>query len=192
MKIDEIIRNPFYIVAGILLALISLILVGFVLAIGDSYIYQHEIYDDFMGYPLQTGLDNPVLESVEDDLAEFVAQDGSVCMETEQGTFEIYDFCLPDVLPLCLTQEVLDNWWVVLKVSGGYEPIDGFAILCQKGEYKGTIDINYEYAGHEPCYYDYWVAHFALTDGPIELKKRYGSHTVPCGKGVLKKNNALG
>lgn len=170
MKIDEIIRNPYYLVAGILLLLISLILVGFALVIGDIGRYPRDVFDrNVAGYPFQAGTENPELKQLEDDLTEFVAEYGCETFDTEKGTIEIVDYYVDDVLPLCLTQDVLDNYWLTVKVKGKYVPEDGTITLIQKGEYMGTIDIDWIYRGHEECYYDYWTAKFTLTDGPIEL-----------------------
>jgi hypothetical protein len=186
MKIDEINRNPSYLVAGILLALISLVLVGSALAIWGRINYPNESADKgFIGYPFQTGWNNPALECLEDDSIEFVAQDGCdvASFDTEQGTIEIVeqDSVLPTELPLCLTQDVLDNYYVTVKVFGGYEPLNGSSLcgsyitLTQKNEYVGKIYVEWTLVGHDDCspcghYYDYWKATFVLpNDTPIEL-----------------------
>lgn len=176
MKIDEIIRNPYYLVAGILLALISLILVGSALAVGCCSQYPNEMVEqNFSGYPFQAGYDNPGLKCVKDDLVEFVAQDGCVgCFDTEKGEITVIEYNQPQVLPLCITQNDLDNWYVTVKVTGGYDPIGGSITLKQEKNAlkEQTINVVWEYLGHEECYADYWKAHFVLPEGvnSIELE----------------------
>jgi hypothetical protein len=181
MKIDEIIRNPYYLVAGILLALISLIIMGSALAIGGCSKYPTEAVEQgFIGYPFQTGWNDPGLEHVGGGLTEFVAQDGFVgCFDTKKGSIDVVyeDSSIPcEPLPLCITQGYLDNYWVTVKVTGGYEPLNGsgYLTLCQKFEEVGKIDIVWYKDQHVDCvgmcpYADYWTAKFVLHDGEIEL-----------------------
>ena len=171
MIIDDSNKRVPYIFAGILIVLTITIIVGFALAIDGSIdLSNGAAHQDFVGFPFQSGSNSPELESLEDDIPEFVAERGCECYDTEKGTIEVIRNNIPDMLPLCLTQDILDTWTVVVKVKGGYDPIDGEITLCQKGEYKGTIDVDWKHVGHEPCYYDYWEASFTLVDGePIEL-----------------------
>jgi hypothetical protein len=173
MKNDEIIQNPYYLVAGILLMLISLVLVGFALAIGDIGGYPHEVFDrDFIGYPFQAGNENPELKQIEDDFVEFVAECGCEEFDTAQGTIEIENYYVDDYLPLCLTQSVLDKYWVTVKITGGYEPLGGYIYLDQKNEFKGKVLIEWANTDDNPCdCVDYWTASFKLKDEscPIAL-----------------------
>lgn len=172
MKIDRV-KLDLSIVAGILLTLVVSILLGFVLVGGFL------INTDNIHAPLNLGYQTSQVNIIGADkyisgnnTIVSVAQDTSCSMDTEKGSIVIYDYYLPDVLPLCITQEVLSNYYVVVAVTGGYEPIDGSITLYQKGELKGVIDVDWTYRGHEPCYTDYWVATFVLPDGvdSIELE----------------------
>jgi len=171
MKVDRV-KLDLSIVAGILLALIVSIFLGFAL-VGGSLINSDNIKPpinlDYKKLQVEIAGIDPYLSGYNPIVS--VAQKGCCSMDTEKGSIEIYDYYLPDVLPLCITQADLDNYWVTVVVTGGYEPIDGSITLCQKGEWKGDIDIIWTYLGHEPCYADYWMATFVLPDGvdSIEL-----------------------
>ncbi|MCK4383064.1 MAG: hypothetical protein KAW66_07215 [Candidatus Lokiarchaeota archaeon] len=63
-----------------------------------------------------------------------VLEIGSVCdLDTEVGTLEIVSANLPvDPLPLCLTQDWLDQWYVIAESYGGYEFLGGYMVIKQK------------------------------------------------------------
>ncbi|MFW9886394.1 MAG: hypothetical protein ACFFEX_18565 [Candidatus Thorarchaeota archaeon] len=42
-------------------------------------------------------------------------------LETEPGYIEIYDASLPDVIPLCITQDWLNQFYVIVHAYGGYD-----------------------------------------------------------------------
>jgi len=110
------------------------------------------------------------------------AQSDCCIMDTEQGTIDLHCYRLPDVLPLCITQAWLDQWYVCLAVTGGYEPVDGMISLCQKGEAAGQIEIIWDNWDSFPCG-EYWRARFVLPDGVgcIELD----SNQWPAGANPL-------
>ena len=119
-------------------------------------------------------------------------------MDTEKGEITIIDDThLPKVLPLCITDEWLSQWWVEIKVTGGYDPLDGDIDLSTiKCGDVGSIDIDFKHIRHEPCYADYYNVTFDLPcgAGPIELESNQwpvdadpivcGNPTIP-GKKVL-------
>ncbi|MFX1389816.1 MAG: hypothetical protein ACFE9Z_07135 [Promethearchaeota archaeon] len=51
-------------------------------------------------------------------------------VDTEKGKIEIIGEELPDwtVLPLCITDSDVEDYWVAIKVTGGYYPYDGWSI----------------------------------------------------------------
>jgi len=63
-----------------------------------------------------------------------VLEVGAVCdLDTKRGTLEIVDSNLPcGPLPLCITQEWLDQWYVVVDSLGGYEFQGGMMVIKQK------------------------------------------------------------
>ncbi|MFX1314475.1 MAG: hypothetical protein ACFE9T_01305 [Promethearchaeota archaeon] len=169
MKIDRV-KLEISIVAGILLVLIVSIFLGFALVGGsltNSDNIKPSINLEYKKLQVDIAGTDPYISGYNPIVS--VAQKGCCCMDTVKGEIKIYDYNLPEVLPLCLTQEFLDNYYLTVAVTGGYDPIGGTITLYQKGEWKGDIDIVWTYLGHEPCYTDYWQANFVLTDGPIEL-----------------------
>jgi hypothetical protein len=182
MKIDRV-KLGLSIVAGILLVLIVSIFLGFAL-VGGSLINADNIKPpvslDYRKFQADIAGIDPYLSGYNPIVS--VAQDGCCLMDTEQGEIDIYQYNLPAVLPLCLTQAELDNYYLIVNVTGGYEPLNGtYITLYQKGEWKGDIEIVWNYLRHEPCYVDYWIATFKLTDGPIELdSNQWPTGADPC------------
>ena len=90
------------------------------------------------------------------------AQSGTEVMNTEQGTIEVHCSNLPAVLPLCITQADLDNWYVCVAVTGGYEPICGSITLSQKGIEVADICVSWWNWDSFGCDGEYWRADFTL------------------------------
>ena len=63
-------------------------------------------------------------------------------------------------MPLCLTQEELSTWYVDLLVIGGYELVCGYIDVYQKGEYKGTIYLDWFSEHGEMCCMEYYYVSF--------------------------------
>ena len=63
-------------------------------------------------------------------------------------------------MPLCLTQEELSTWYVDLLVIGGYELVCGYIDVYQKGDYKGTIYMQWTSEHGEMCCMDYYYVTF--------------------------------
>ncbi len=83
---------------------------------------------------------------------------------TEKGWIQ-WTWDIPDPLPLCITNDMLANWYLSVYVYGGYVPTGGYIALSQKGEDKGTVYIQWAYDGKgECCAYDYWKATFHLME----------------------------
>jgi hypothetical protein len=82
------------------------------------------------------------------------------CFHTEQGYID-WNWNIPDPLPLCIDNDTLLGWGLTVFVYGGYEPYGGYIELSQKGEYKGTIYMQWTWDQKGPCCaYDYWKATF--------------------------------
>ena len=102
---------------------------------------------------------------------------GPLC--TEQGYIVFDDYNIPELLPLCIDNEYLSQWYVDVLVYGGYHPWGGYIDVWQKGEYKGTIDIVWTWIGKgECCAYDYWRATFS-TDCRICLESNQYPDVAP-------------
>jgi hypothetical protein len=174
MKVDRVILEV-SIVAGILAVLIVSILLGFAL-VGVSSTNSDSIYPpinlDSKEFRAQiVGID-PYLSGSNSIVP--VAYSGCWTMDTKKGTMTVINRNLPEELPLCLTQDVLDNYNFTVVVTGGYSPVvDTSSIrLYQKGAYKGTIDVvftNMPDACVCPCT-EYYLATFKLRGNcPIVL-----------------------
>jgi hypothetical protein len=182
MKVDRV-KLDISIVAGILLLLLVSIFLGFAL-VGGSLIKPDNIKPpinldykkfqvDIAGSDVNISGYNPIVS---------VAQNGCCCMDTMPGEIIIDDYNLPEVLPLCLTQEILNGYSLTVNVTGGYEPIDGSITLYQKWENKGVIDVIWTNADPEvtSCV-EQWTATFVLTDGPIILdSNQWPDGADPC------------
>ncbi len=95
---------------------------------------------------------------------------------TMPGYIEVYDAWIDEMLPLCLTNEVLSMWYIDFYTYGGYELWGGYVEVWQKDEYKGKLLIGYEYLGKqitEMCCFDYWRAYFYLECDPICLDSSF-------------------
>ncbi|MFX1408406.1 MAG: hypothetical protein ACFFBW_15755 [Promethearchaeota archaeon] len=63
-----------------------------------------------------------------------VLECGAVCdLDTKRGTLEIVDENLPcEPLPLCIDNDYLGNYWVLVESYGGYEFKGGYMVVKQK------------------------------------------------------------
>jgi hypothetical protein len=90
---------------------------------------------------------------------------GGIC--TEKGTIDVVYDNLPDILPLCIDNDYLAEWYVDVLVFGGYNPWEygGYIEVWQKGELKGIVNIVWTWMGKgQCCAYDYWRATFYVDD----------------------------
>jgi hypothetical protein len=117
---------------------------------------------------------------------------GPLC--TEQGYIAVDYYNIPEVLPLCIDNDYLQEWYVDVLVYGGYNPWEsgGYIDVWQKGAYKGTINIVWTWIGKgECCAYDYWRATFYLDEkiclesnqypdvAPWDISWPDGQQTIP-------------
>jgi hypothetical protein len=175
----------------------------FALAVGGFVIAANSLGDHN-----QSPIDDPMMAILDDfDLAEtaqpcslseiFVMESESGCwggLNTMQGTIDFAGDNLPEVLPLCIDNAYLAEWYVDVLVYGGYNPweMGGYIDVWQKCEYKGTIDITWTWMGKgECCAYDYWRATFSTDDriclesnqypdvAPWSIDYPAGQNTIP-------------
>ena len=96
------------------------------------------------------------------------SKSGEWVFDTVPGSIEIVDWYIPEIMPLCLTQEELDMWFVDLVVIGGYELVCGYIDVYQKGAYVGTIYVDWNVVHDDVlCCVDYYYISFY--GGPICL-----------------------
>ena len=188
MKIDRV-KSDLSIVAGILFVLLISIFLGFALVGGfltNPDNIKPPITVEYKKLQVDIAGTEPNLSGNKSIVS--VAQKGCCCMDTEQGEIIIDGYNLPDVLPLCITQELLNTYYLTVYVTGGYEPIDGSITLYQKCEEVGVIDVIWTNADPEvtSCL-EVWTANFVLTDGPIILD----SNQWPAGADPLVDNPTI-
>ncbi|MFW9877880.1 MAG: hypothetical protein ACFFG0_32770 [Candidatus Thorarchaeota archaeon] len=99
-----------------------------------------------------------------------VAQRGKVdYLDTEQGYIKVLDAYIDYPLPLHLSKEELEDWYALIEVRGGYEPLCGWIDVWQeKVGYAGRINMEWEYLGLEPSWFEYWQVSF-VPEGDIFL-----------------------
>lgn len=122
-----------------------------------------------------------ILKNMRVSVAELTAD---YCIDTEPG-FMVVQYDIPDVLPLCITEDYLDsNFAITALTYGGYHP-DGFGFLAinqPKTGLGGIVGINWVYVGSfvcdNPdmvcygCLVDVYVADFVLPD-PIQIDSNH-------------------
>ena len=155
-----------------MILIVSLCIV-FTLLVGGFVIAAHDLGDQDDGSldsPQTTVLDQfDLVETAQlksERELDFVleSESGEGVFDTEMGSIEVLDFYLPDVMPLCLTQEELDSWYVNLLVIGGYELICGTVDVYQKGEQVGTISMDWYIEHGERCCMEYYYITFYGND----------------------------
>ncbi|MFW9976191.1 MAG: hypothetical protein ACFFDQ_13050 [Candidatus Thorarchaeota archaeon] len=93
-------------------------------------------------------------------------------VEPEDGTIEIYDSNLPTGdIPLCIDQTWLSNWWIIVRVYGGYEALyDGWKFeVTQKGTTWEFIVEQYYHEDGTCCSEDYYYYHLLMPEGVANI-----------------------
>lgn len=170
MGIDDTEQRHSNLVLGILIVAVATIFVAFALGIGGTKLFsQNKVQPVNIGF-FSEEVNKPELQEPKIENSVSVAKEGCIEMDTEAGSITIENENLPawEVLPLCITNDDLLDYFVTLRVTGGYEPECGSITFTQNGALVGTIDITWDHWYHEPCYADYWNATFS-TATDIEL-----------------------
>lgn len=185
MEIDETVKGHSNFVIGILIVSVTSILAAFALGIWGIQFFSHDQVDP-IGLGLSSSVESstPELDTSKVDNLVSVAKGGCMEMDTEPGTIEIdyAESVLPDwaVLPLCITNDMLSNYHVSLRVTGGYTPYCGCITFTQEEVEVGKICLDFGTPVHEPCYTDIYTVTFSTTDD-IELKSNQWPSTIPDG-----------
>jgi len=104
------------------------------------------------------------------EMLDFVMESESGCwgpLCTEQGSIDFVGDNLPDLLPLCIDNEYLAQWYVDILVFGGYKPweLGSYIDVWQKGVNQGRIFIQWTWTGKgDCCAYDYYRATFYVLE----------------------------
>ncbi|MFW9950272.1 MAG: hypothetical protein ACFFKA_09140 [Candidatus Thorarchaeota archaeon] len=157
-------RNKRYsiIIAGILIFTVLSIFMIILLGVGNLKFYTlNNVFPINIDHQSNIDLGEKSRDS-ESQIFEPVAQGGWVdCLDTEQGYIKILDYYFDYPLPLHLSEEELDDWYVILEVRGGYDPLEGYIDIYQSKEgYKGRLWMDWTYLGLEPSWYEYWEVTF--------------------------------
>jgi hypothetical protein len=170
MEIDDSDKRYLIIIAGILVFTVLSIFMIISLGVGGKLLYNQR---DFMPVNLESQSNIDFNTENEDSGSKKlgpIAHRGWVdCLDTEQGYIKIIDYYIDDPLPLHLSREDIDDWYVILEVRGGYEPVEGWIDVYQGKEgYQGRILLEWTYLGLEPSWYEYWQINF-VPEGDIFL-----------------------
>ena len=173
---------------------------GFVMAVNYEGGRNQEPVADEQITQIMTGAGfDPVETAQPQTLREidFVLESESGCwgpLCTEVGSIDIQYSNLPDLLPLCIDNTYLQQWYVDIIVVGGYKPWDmgSYIDVWQKGDNQGRIDITWTYMGHDPehCCVDYWQATFSTADQICLESNQYPdvapfTITIPDGQRII-------
>lgn len=128
--------------------------------IGLNVEYQYGIQTVGIGSPSITGTDEIVPISEGGHWGSF---------DTEQGSIDVLDSSVYPIpgqyeLPLCTKDWPVDTWHLDLVVVGGYEPIDGFILVKQKGEVVGKMFITWTKGLSAYCGATVWKASFHICE----------------------------
>ncbi len=66
-------------------------------------------------------------------------------IDTEAGYIKITEAYIDDVLPLCVTDDTVSDWYVIYASCGGYFPVGGVAQLIQKDGCHGNLNLAVEH-----------------------------------------------
>ncbi|MFW9911495.1 MAG: hypothetical protein ACFFEU_03435 [Candidatus Thorarchaeota archaeon] len=97
------------------------------------------------------------------------SESASLELEPEQGYIEIEEQYLPDVIPLCITQEDLDKWGVYVHVYGGYELKGAWLKLYQKDYDWRHVCVDFLKVDGACCSDYYYKINFTLPGGVDHL-----------------------
>ncbi|MFX0073988.1 MAG: hypothetical protein ACFE96_00990 [Candidatus Hermodarchaeota archaeon] len=162
MEIDDSNKRSFVIFAGILVFTLLSIFMIILLGVGSAKTYDQSNFIPLGGTLNQSFASKSDNEDSGSNKFAPIAQRGLVdCLDTEQGYIKVLDYYFDYPLPLHLSEEELDDWFVTLEVRGGYEPLEGWIDVYQSKEgYKGRIWMDWTYLGWRPSWYEYWEVSF--------------------------------
>ena len=186
---DEIILTRFSkIIAGILLGFFASLIIVLALGVGGFQLFSHSgAVPMNLATPINTvGDTSPMLSPIEGDVWEFFPVPGAegcfdVCHDTEAGIMYV-DYDIPEVFPLCITEEYIDaNFGLKVWSFGGYHPDDMgmnmMTIYQPKTGLGGAVAITWTDCGTVlgplGCETVLYVASFDLVDGPIQIDSNH-------------------
>ncbi|MHA2280759.1 MAG: hypothetical protein ACXAC5_07895 [Promethearchaeota archaeon] len=116
-------------------------------------------------------------------------------LDTEIGKIEIVTEVLPDwqVVPLCITDELLEDYWVTIKVTGNYIPYDGWFIDLYQDrdddksdkEFIGRINLVRTIIQTGCCWTVYNIT-FDVVRDCIKVESNHFPIDIPAGWNLIK------
>lgn len=108
-------------------------------------------------------------------------------MDVDPGYLCVSDAYLPETLPICITNDFLEEFYITVSSYGGYAPLNGWVRLFQMktdGMYEGQIDITWTLVGEAVCpctgcVADIYEATFTV-EAPIMLESNHPPAAI-CG-----------
>jgi len=175
MKIDNSNKGYARFIAGILVASIIAIFMASTLGFGSSFdLKQNAVNTNAEGF--QPNQRKSVLyNDLGDNNHVSVAHERNWChVDTEEGSLIILEDNVPDFetdgVPLCIKQDIVDNWHVYIESKGGYHPSNNpennkIKIYQKKSDcFLGTIYITWEDVTPDDadCCTTIWMASFTV------------------------------
>jgi hypothetical protein len=122
MKIDNSNKSYSMIIAGILVMVVLSIFMAISLGVRGCSIYVQETAKT-QYLAVQSQQRNATESNIpENNMIVSLAEKCEQSHDTEPGCIVKEHKEIPYDLPLCITQDVIDDWWIMYKVCGGYEP----------------------------------------------------------------------
>jgi hypothetical protein len=145
MKFTDSNKIYFKIIAGILVISVLAIFLGFTLGVGGNNTSENS---EILFIPENKTLKNNVLGKNDVSVPYECYKSG---LDTETGWIRVCDYYFDnDILPLCISDCSIDDWYMIFCSWGGYVPTDGSVVIYQpdpddknKLVEKGTLDIDF-------------------------------------------------
>ena len=109
-------------VVGGLMMMAAIVLSNGIDANNTAQLYGYDMYYRTEDQPIVSGL--PSVEGLSNVV--LIPENGEIDgLDTEQGYIKLIDLADIDPIPLCVTPDVVDDWYAIVEVWGGYVPLDG-------------------------------------------------------------------
>ena len=109
-------------VVGGLMTMAAIVLCNGIDTNNTTQMFGYEMYYRPEDQPIVSGL--PSIEGL--DFVVLIPENGEIDgLDTEQGYIKLIDMADIEPIPLCVTPDVVDDWYAIVEVWGGYVPLDG-------------------------------------------------------------------
>jgi hypothetical protein len=137
MRIDVTLQRQSIFIIGIVVVGITSFFVAFALAVGGPSLQSSHMLG--VGMALEANTDDLNTQDTEMEENYLVPVAFEYCVgpfDTEPGEIKLVDYYFPYIdeetgellpLPLCITNEMAQEWYWVVEVTGGYSPLDTYS-----------------------------------------------------------------